>query len=236
MTYAGTTHLAKLVRNKRVFVLAALMAAVAVGYYRGRFRPTQGMIQRANAEADRLAEQLHHVQRPQALTQQLERLCGQLAERKGQLDDAQAALDRERQFASVAGPAAVQAGNLKLSELAERTHVRIRQRLPFVWPEESQPISAAAAAPSSTNPAIDKTKSVVEASPFLDGELVRELFAESLQRFEVEAPFAELRAFLDGLNELPWSVVVVTFDMRVEAGGGQSPVGPTLVTTLVLAL
>ncbi|MAG16556.1 MAG: hypothetical protein CMJ21_00645 [Phycisphaerae bacterium] len=228
-----TNLLERLKTHKAMLLTLAAIVAASFFYYTTRYRSRQEVQQRVQDNIKRLNAQLGNIQSSDTISSQVERSRTRLEEEQRRLTVAKSALRQERRFASLAGSAAVQALNLKLSELAAHSHVRIKQRSPFVWPDEDEAVAAGKPLPktqliSTSPPAAD--------GPFLDQQMVRELYGQSLQRLEIEAPFTGLREFVERLNELPWPVIIVNLEIHVahKSAGGLSK--PSLKSVLILAM
>ena len=120
------------------------------------------------------------------------------------------------------------------SELAATSHVRIQQRSPFTWPEDEVLVDGNN--PPKTKLVSNTDKTTIVDGPFLDQQLVRELYGESLQRLEVEAPFGGLQDFVEGLNDLPWPVIIVNLEIHVAHKTTGGLTRPVLKSTLILAM
>ncbi len=229
--FAGRTS------REKMFLVTVMLLAVSMGYFLFRFRPRAAQVDAAVREAQRAVGQLTKIsssgqspQSPAQIQRQLERLSKDLADQRSRLAAC-------RCFASLQDDRAVPALNVQLSELAQSSGVRIRTRAPFKPPalnnnEHQEPDVArprlAARGRTSQGPSIT--------NPFLDPSFVYDVCGDSLQRFEVEAPFVNLRQFLEGLGGLAWPVTVV--DFQIEAlEADKAVLGDQLLSaTLILAM
>jgi hypothetical protein len=223
--------------REKIFLVTVMLLAISMGYFLFRFRPLALEVDAAVREAQRAVGQVNKVsssgqtqQTPAQLQRQLDRLSKQLADQRSRLAAC-------RSFASLQDDRAVPALNVEISELAQSSGVRIRTRAPFKPPAldpndpqetvDAQP-RLAARGRTSQSPSI--------ANPFLDQSFVYDVCRDSLQRFEVEAPFVNLRQFLEGLSGLAWPVTVV--DFQIEAlETDEAVLGDQLLSaTLILAM
>ena len=116
---------------------------------------------------------------------------------------------------------------VEISALAATSGVRIRETSPYDWP---------AAVPTKTPPktTVPPDEKPLTSGPFLDVHLLREVWGARFHQITMQSTFPELKTFLQGLHRLPWNVVVIQFEIKVET----SPTTPSqpLVTKLILAL
>jgi hypothetical protein len=161
-------------------------------------------------QAERLASRLKKSELSSATGESAEQLRLEVDRRRRELNQQQAQLAKLGRFASLDEPHAVPRLNVALAELAKASGVRIRERSGFNRLER-QGQSNQATAPIGVR---DGDRAAGVTASLLGAAVVENVGVGSLQRLVIEARFGGLRDFLEGLNQLPWPVAVVDFEIK----------------------
>ena len=222
--------------RQKLIVITVVLVGSSLGYVIFRYGPRSARIEQMNREAERTLARADKAKRSEDGGPTPAQLQRQLARHDKELAVLRSKLAASKIFASLHEAGAVQKLNVQLAQLAQETGVRIRERVP----EKPKRGRASAHAESSEvledESGPDGNRAPEVSAPFVDKGLLHDICPDPLQRFVVEASFANLRDFFAGLNHLPWRVTVVDFQIEVvRTDGGEFERQP-LSATFFLAL
>lgn len=206
--------------REQALMIFAVLAAVGAFYVMARYKPAELSLQGLDAQTKQLAATLEKKRVPRALsrdaaqiTRELEKVEGQLRERREQLQVLEA------RFVDAASTQALQDLMVDISTLARASGVTIRETLPF----ESEGGSGARSATSGL------PENMV--TRFKIGGFLR-----PLKRLRLEGNYQSLRRFIEGSAELTRQVVVLQFGFttmsKLPPGGGSAHLNAEIVVAL----
>ena len=210
----------KLSRREWILLTVVCCAAAGMVYYLARLKPLLKDIASAERQVAARNAATNPLARKAFLMKQRETLkIRQVAIRNG-------LLQLEKRFAGLKRPEEVQKLKLRISELAERCDMVVRESAPH-------------AAEKSQNRRRTPRKGTTTAGRYENADLRN----RRLEKFVVETTFADLRKFVLGLHMLEQQVAITSIDIKGTAADsnalGEAEVASesacTLVVTMILA-
>lgn len=190
--------------REHVLMISALMIATITFVLVADYRPHRKSMRRIETQKELLERQLEQVQWPKAkgdpkrLAQRRDALRGEVEQARADLAEAEAA------FASQGDPDADDELRIEMSALADRHEVRICEAVRCAAPMLRTLLS--------------ETRARSDAAPaerFVRFLALGEPYSFRARQLTLEADFAGLCAFLRGLGELRYRVLVIRFEITV---------------------
>lgn len=218
-------------------VVATLVVLLGGGYGLVRYRPALKALQAMQAQTAATEARLKTLVIPEEPMEDVDALKAQLTAAEGEL---LAARQHADQLAQRLAPLGSQDLKLKISDLAQRCGVRIRENEAYKVPAKpvAAPVAATAAKPG---PAPAQSAAVVEppgSRPPLEmlERFTRPGLERPLQRLSMEGSYGAIREFLRGLEKLPWQVTVAQLQLEVDERTPAPGYPQPLRATMILAL
>jgi hypothetical protein len=197
--------------REHVLMIAAALVAVAFGYWIFRHRPHADRLGKLAFQTDWTRQRLDGVKWPEdkgdpaTLQRELDSLARETAAARARLGTL------EGRFVSLGRPGEREELRLAISALADRHDVRFRETMACPTAALRQFLGDAAHRPAGS------------AADLVRGLALGEPYELEVRQVTLDAGFAGLLAFLEGLDQLEHRVIVLRFEIEVRDGADARP-------------
>jgi len=211
-------------------LILALFAAVGVGYGLGRFRPAMAAWAALRTELAATRTTLSETELPSEISADPDALAGTQEARAQALAEKEAAIRRmESRFLSLTEPGAASTLRLSVARLIENTGAKTEALKPLP-PARDRPRWAEATAPEDAlqDTAAGQSRPAETASSTRQ-QRARWLATRPKLALTLRGRYRQLEQVIDGLDALPWRVIVTEMQLTTDASNRLRPLEMRLV-------